>query len=198
MDYDFYIEKYNLPSLKRDEEKIKRLREYLKIASLEVLKREELSTSFRGFTEHLSEAEIINSNAFVQIAMNEAIKKYTPKYNKKKFENIIEHIAKKSIKSIDEVEKNFETAGVRFMLLPCMKSSKIDALSKKLNGSVLLVINDKRNQEEEFLRILLKESRHIVNNEYGVSFDGNNNEIEIAANEYARQIIRDKTSVVTS
>lgn len=197
MDYDFYIEKYNLPSLKRKEDQIKRLREYLKIASLTVLKEEELTTSFRGFTEHLSESEIINSNAFVQIAMNEAIKKSTPKYNKKKFETILENMDQKTIKSVDEVEKIFQTAGVRFMLLPCLKSSKIDAVSKKINGSVFLVINDKRNQENEFSRILLKESKHIVNNEYGVSFNGNNNEIEIVANEYARQMIRNKLSVVT-
>lgn len=60
-----------LPDLPRKvDEQIKCVREFLSVSSLAVLKKENLAVSFRSYTDCLSQSNIVNANAMVQIAIN--------------------------------------------------------------------------------------------------------------------------------
>jgi len=169
IDYDFYVECYHLPKEKRELEQIKHIREYLKIASLNVLKEKDLSANFRTWSEIMTEADVINSNAFVQIAMNEAIKTELPKYNKKKFIETIKYIEEEEVELQSEGIELLKTSGVNLIMLPCISTLGINALTKKVGGSVLMAINE--NRKEDLGRIFSEEAQNILNGEFGLSFN---------------------------
>lgn len=196
INYNFFVECYSLPNEKAEENQIKRLREYLKLSSLKVLKNEELSASFRGYSSFLSEADIINSNALVQIAMNEGAKSTVPKYDKKKFEKALDFLISTPIESVDEVENTFKVTGVTFMMLPGMEEVGMDSLSKKVDGKVIFAMNDRYKESDEFWQVLIQEASHIKNNEYGIGFKENKTEIERIAKEYAQEMVRYRTKML--
>lgn len=195
INYDFFIEKYNLEDIKGDKERIKRLREYFRISSLKVLEEKGLTIDFRGYEDNLSQKEIVNTNAIVQTVINMSADNDIPCYDKKKFNHSLDYIVSHSVKTESEIKNIFELAGVRLMLLPCMKESKMKAFSKKINGRIVLAINDKWNEQNNFWEILLQEAWHILNNEFGILFRGNNNGIEKAAKGYALTKLKKSESI---
>ena len=170
MDYDFFVECYHLSQEDNSELRIKRLREYLRLSSLRVLKNRELSISLKEYEERLSEEDVINANAIIQASLNTDINTVMPKYNKKKFAQAVDYVIHEGIESSEEVKNVFELAGVRFLLLPNKEDIKISSFSKKLNDRVVLAVNDKIEGDDSFLPILSKEANHILNNEFGISF----------------------------
>ena len=90
IDYKYFRDNFNLPDFPRKvDEQIKCIREFLAVSSLTVLAEYNLSVNFRSYSENLSESNIVNANAMVQIAINRALKTDIPKYNKKKFEKAV-------------------------------------------------------------------------------------------------------------
>lgn len=170
MDYEFFVECYHLPQEDKDELRIKRLREYLKLSSLRVLKNKELSISLQKDEERLTEKDIINTNAIIQASLNLDTYTSMPKYNKKKFAEAVDYVIQERIKSSQEVKNVFELTGVRFLLLPDNHEIKVSSFSKKMNDKVVLAINNKIEGSDNFLPILSQEANHILNNEFGVSF----------------------------
>ena len=86
LDYKYFREHFGLPDIPRKiDEQIKQVREFLSVSSLTVLKRADLAVSFRSYTENLSESNIVNANAMLQISINLTLKTEEPKFNKKKF-----------------------------------------------------------------------------------------------------------------
>ena len=154
IDYKYFRDNFVMPNLSRKvDEQIKNVREFLSVASLTVLEERNLAVSFRSYTEELSRSNIVNANAMVQIAINKTLKVDAPKYNKKKFEKAVD-FALTQTKNHDgfltEVKKAFEQAGVVLVVLPNLKNSGINGATKKVDGKVMIMVNDRRHYADTF------------------------------------------------
>ena len=170
MNYDIFVECYHLPQEDKNDLCIKYLREYLKLSSLKLLKNRELSVSLQEYEKKLSEKDIINTNAIIQASLNTGSNNSMPKYNKKKFECAVDYVICEKIESFQTVKNVFELAGVRFLLLPDKEEIKISSFSKKMNDRVLMAINHRLENSDDFLPMLSQEANHILNNEFRISF----------------------------
>ena len=59
----------------------------------------------------------------------------------------------------------------------------------------MLAINDKWNEQNNFFEILFQEAWHILNNEFGILFRGNDNSIEKVAKRYALTKLKKNESI---
>ena len=193
LDYKYFREHFGLPDIPRKiDEQIKQVREFLSVSSLTVLKRADLAVSFRSYTENLSESNIVNANAMVQIAINRTLKTEAPKFNKKKFEASVEfaltqtHNHENFLPTLCEA---FDNAGVVLIVLPNLKNSGINGATKKVDGKVMLMVNDRRHYADTFWFTLFHEIGHIMNGDYGITFGTNQNHSEDEADQYAQRCL---------
>ena len=193
LDYKYFMEHFDLPDLPRKiDEQIKQVREFLAVSSLTVLQKADLAVSFRSYTENLSESNIVNANAMVQIAINRALKTEAPKFNKKKFEASVEFALTQTRNHenfLPILREAFAKAGVVLIVLPNLKNSGISGATKKVDGKVMLMVNDRRHYADTFWFTLFHEIGHVVNGEYGVTFGANQNHSEDEADRYAQRCL---------
>lgn len=189
IDYRYFIDNCGLPHIpRRVEEQMKCVREYIGVASLEVLKNKDLAVSFRSENTELSESNIVNANVMVQIAIKKALETEAPDYNKSKFLKAIEYALTLTSRHEDFyplVKEAFREAGVVLIALPNLKGSKINGATKRLGKKVLLMVNDRRMSSDIFWFSMLHEAGHIVNGDYMITFTGEEDDIEKLADEYA-------------
>ena len=176
IDYKYFRDNFNLPDLPRQvDEQIKRVREFLSVASLTVLEEENLAVSFRSYSEKLSKSNTVNANAMVQIAVNQTLKKELPRYSKSKFEKAVVFALTQTRNHesfFPEVKKAFGEAGVALVALPNLKNSGVNGASKRVDGKVMLMVNDRRHYADTFWFTLFHEIGHILNGDLGISFNG--------------------------
>ena len=188
-DYKYFVTNFGLPALSRKtDEQIKTLREFLHVATLSVLTKKDMAVSFRSSVNDLSEANIVKANSMVQIATNKALNIEAPKYNKKKFELAIEYaltLTKNHDSFYPLIKKSFEEAGVIFVILPNMSGSRINGATKKIGDNIMLMVNDRRSYADSFWFTLYHEIGHIINGDYGISFEKETGEQEDKADKYA-------------
>lgn len=191
LDYKYFRDNFGLPNLPRKiDEQIKCVREFLSIASLSVLREIDLAVSFRSYSDNLSLSNIVNANAMMQIAINKALKAETVKFNKKKFEDAVDFALTQTRNHegfLPVVKKAFNNAGVVLIVLPNLKNSGINGATKKVDGKILLMVNDRRHFADTFWFTLFHEIGHIMNGDYGITFKDNKNESEDEADLYAQQ-----------
>lgn len=189
IDYRYFIDNCGLPHIpRRVEEQMKCVREYIGVASLEVLKNKDLAVSFRSENTELCESNIVNANVMVQIAIKKALETEAPDYNKTKFLKAIEYALTLTSRHEDFyplVKEAFREAGVVLIALPNLKGSKINGATKRLGKKVLLMVNDRRMSSDIFWFSMLHEAGHIVNGDYMITFTGEEDDIEKLADEYA-------------
>ena len=189
IDYKYFRINFELPELARKiDEQIKAVREFLNVASLSVLAKKDMSVSFRSSTKDLSEASIIKANLMVQIATNKALKMEAQKYNKKKFEVSAEKalsLTKNHDSFYPLIKKSFEESGVKFVILPNISGSNINGATKKIGDNIMLMVNDRRLNADSFWFTLFHEIGHIINGDYGISFDKETGIQEEKADKYA-------------
>ena len=190
LDYKYFRDNFDLPDLPRKtDEQIKGVREFLSIASLTVLKEKDLTVSFRSYSDHLSLSNIVNANAMVQIAINRALKTEAVKFNKKKFEEAVNFALTQTRNHegfLPEIKKAFLEAGVVLVVLPNLKNSGINGATKKIDGKILLMVNDRRHFADTFWFTLFHEIGHIMNGDYGITFKDNKSGSEDEADIYAQ------------
>lgn len=193
IDYKYFRDHFGLQDLPRKvDEQIKGVREFLSIASLTVLEEESLAVSFRSYSDKLSLSNIVNANAMVQIAVNIALKKETPKFNKKKFEAAVAFALTQTRNHegfLPVVREAFEEAGVILIVLPNLKNSGINGATKRINGKIMLMVNDRRHLSDTFWFSLFHEIGHIMNGDYGITFNGNKDDSEEEADMYAQRML---------
>lgn len=192
VDYKYFRENFDFPDIpRRVDDQIRLVREFLLVSSLTVLKEKNLAVSFRSFTDKLSESNTVNANVMVQIAMNIALKEDAPKYNKVKFEKAVD-FALSQTKNHDGflpvIKEEFKKAGVILVVLPNLKNSGINGATKKVDGKVMLMVNDRRHYSDTFWFTLFHEIGHILNGDLGVSFD-TEDDAEDEADSYARNAL---------
>ena len=190
IDYKYFRNNFMLPNLPRKiDEQIERIRKFLDIATLTVLKRPDMAARFRSSAENLSEANTIKANIMMQIATNEALHADAPKFNKKDFEEAVDYaltLTESHTDFYDKIKAAFFNAGVIFVILPNISGSRINGATKKVGDNIVLMVNDRRLYADTFWFTLFHEIGHILNGDYGVSFDMEMGENEKLADEYAR------------
>lgn len=188
-DYKYFRDNFGLPDMpRRKNEQIKQVREFLNVATLSVFTKRDMAVSFRSSAENITEGNTIKANVMVQIATNKALKTKAPKFNKKKFEDAVKYAL-----TLTENHKQFYPliygafleAGVIFIILPNISGSKTNGATKKIGDNIMLMVNDRRLNADSFWFTLFHEIGHIVNNDYGISFEKETGEQEEAADKFA-------------
>ena len=193
LDYKYFQEYFNLPDLprKRDEQ-IVQVRNFLNVSTLTVFKKPDMAVSFRSATGEMSEANIIKANIMVQIATNIALETEAPKFNKSLFEEAVRYaltLTKDHSTFYPLIKEAFCKVGVIFVILPNISGSKINGATKKVGNNIMLLVNDRRLNSDTFWFTLFHEIVHIMNGDYGISFDSESGEQEEIADKYAEDML---------
>lgn len=190
IDYKYFRDYFRLPDLPRKvDEQIKCVREFLSVSSLTVLEEKNLAVNFRSYSEKLSRSNTVNANAMVEIAINQTIKMKIPKYNKSKFEKAVSFAltqTKNHSGFFPAIQEAFGEAGVALVALPNLKNSGINGATKRVDGKIMLMVNDRRHYADTFWFTLFHEIGHILNSDWGVSFHDEN---EDDADRYAQMTL---------
>ncbi|MBQ1421451.1 MAG: HigA family addiction module antidote protein [Firmicutes bacterium] len=190
IDYKYFRDHFGLPSLPRKtEEQISCIRDFLSVASLTVLGERNLAVSFRSYKEDLSLSNIVNANALTQIAVNQALKTEAPSYDKKKFMGAVSFALTQTQNHetfLPVIKDAFLKAGVVLVVLPNLKNSGINGATKKVDGKMMLMVNDRRHYADTFWFSLFHEIGHILDGDLGMSFS---NDAEDRADLYAQSAL---------
>ena len=188
-EYAYFRGNFGLPDLPRKtNDQIKCVREFLNVATLSVFTKPNMAVSFRSASGDMKEANTARANAMVQIAINEALKIEAPKYDKKKFEKAADYALTLTTQHSDFyplIRNAFKEAGVIFVILPNLPGSGINGATKKIGQNVMLMVNDRRLYSDTFWFTLFHEVGHIINGDYGVTFEEGDDSLEDAADKYA-------------
>ena len=167
---------------------MERVRSFLGVASLTVLTGRDMPVSFRASTGAMSEAGISKANAMVQIATNRAVSTAAPKFDKRRFEDAIDFALTQTTNHevfYPLIKDRFLEAGVVLVVLPNLSGSKTNGATKRIGKSVMLMVNDRRLYADSFWFTLLHEVGHVINGDYGISFESDAGDAEQKADEYA-------------
>lgn len=193
LDYKYFRDNFNLPDLPRKkDEQIKRVREFLRVATLTVFTKRDMAVNFRSASEEITEANIIKANTMVQIAINKALKVAAPKFNKSKFEEAVRYaltLTHNHEEFYPLIRKSFMDAGVVLVILPNLPGSKINGATKKLGNNIMLMVNDRRLNADSFWFTLFHEIGNIMNGDYGISFEKKEGDKEDNADKYAEDML---------
>lgn len=191
LDYKYFRDYFGFPDLPRKvHEQIKYVREFLSVSSLTVLKEKDLTVSFRSYSKKLSMSNIVNANVMVQIAINIALKTQSPQFDKKKFQKSVEFALTQTCNHqefLPIIKEAFLKSGVILIVLPNLKNSGTNGATKRINGRVLLMVNDRRHYADTFWFTLFHEIGHIMNDDYGITFKNDQNFSEDEADLYAQR-----------
>lgn len=189
LDYAYFCREYGLPNLPgRIDEQIQEVRKFLQISSLQVLAQRDMAVNFRSSTLELSEEDTVRANAMVQIAVNKSLNVTTPRFNKKTFEEAADYaltLTKNHENFYSLLRDRFLACGVVFVILPNLPKSQINGATKRLGKHIMLMVNDRKMYSDSFWFTLFHEIGHIMNGDYGISFEKEKGEQEAAANQYA-------------
>ena len=192
MDYSYFKTNYNLPVSDKDVElSVTLIRRFLKLSSLTLLDKDNLSVCFRSKSELLSKEDRIKANTMVQIATNEVLSVDAPKYNKALFTNAIDYALKQTVNNdfYEDVREAFYQAGVILVVIPNFANSNTSGASKKVGDSVMLMVNDRKNYSDYFWFTMFHEIGHIMLGDFGISMDKEEGKKESEANDFARNML---------
>ncbi|MBR5953105.1 MAG: HigA family addiction module antidote protein, partial [Pseudobutyrivibrio sp.] len=193
LDYKYFRNVCGLPNVPRKiDEQIKYTREKLGVSSLTVLTKRDMAVSFRSASAELSESNIVKANSMVQIAIKKAAEIEAPKYDKKAFEKAVEYsltLTEQHKNFYPLVKKAFLEAGVLFVVMPNMPGSKINGATKKIGNNIMLMVSDRNVYADTFWFTLFHEVGHILNGDYGISFEKESGDKEDAADNFAANVL---------
>lgn len=194
--YGYFRDNFGLPNLPRKlNDQVEALRCFLGVSSLTVLRERNMAVSFRGAFA-TDDACIARANAMVQIATNMALRADAPRFDKAKFEQAVLYALSQTSNHegfYPLVREAFMDAGVVFVILPNLSGSKTNGATKKVGSSIMLMVNDRRCYADSFWFTLLHEIGHVMNGDFGISFECETGEREDAADEYARDMLIDSS-----
>lgn len=187
--YGYFRDNFGLPDLSRKpDEQVAQVRAFLRVASLTVLASRDMAVSFRSSTGDMSEKGIAKANAMVQIAANQALETPAPPYSKKKFVEAVEFALTQTRNHegfYPLIKERFLEAGVVLVILPNLSGSKTNGATKRIGKSVMMMVNDRRLYADSFWFTLLHEAGHVINGDFGISFESETGDAEKAADKYA-------------
>lgn len=192
--YAYFREYFDLPDLPRKtKEQIEQVRKFLGVASLTVLKKADLAVDFRSIKNNFQESNLIKANILLQLAVNKVLQTDAPHYNKAKFQQAIEFALTQTGNHqsfFPEIQKRFLEAGVVLVVLPHLLGSKINGATKRVDGKVMIMVDDRGKYADTFWFTLFHEIGHVMNGDFGVSFYTEvEGETELAADEYVQNTL---------
>ncbi|MFA7674189.1 MAG: HigA family addiction module antitoxin [Clostridia bacterium] len=201
IDFSFFIKLGLLQDTKNKVENMKNLCSYLKISDMEILKRHDMLANYRKGTSAVEEKNVINSNVWLQTALNIGRQIETKEYNELKLKSYIQKIRTMTVDDphafIPLIKDGLSECGVSFVLLPTLKNSGIYGAVKWINErKVILAINDLRKYADAFWFSLFHEIKHVLQKKIKkVIVNGPDNILEIdaclekEANEFAQNTL---------
>ena len=192
--YSYFRDNFDLPDIpKKVDEQIKNVREFLNVSSLNVFKNVDMYVRFRSVALEQSEVSMIRANIMAQIATNLSMKEVTiPKYDKKSFLKSIEYaltLTKRHDDFYRLIKESFYHSGVDLIVLPNIAGSKINGATKRVGNHVMLMVNDRNSNSESFWFTLFHEIGHIINGDFGVSFENECGKEEEEADKFAEECL---------
>lgn len=176
-------------------DKIKELRQVLKIADLNYLKKFNQQVSYRN-TKDFNLKTTINSNVLLEIATHLAKDMTDIKFNKSRLKKVLPQIRELTLKSEEsfytELEELLLSCGIVLIGLPSLKNAGLNGATKRYkNGSVLLLLTDKNKQSDIFWFSLFHELGHILEGEFYSDLGevAHYEEKESRADRFARDIL---------
>ena len=167
IDYNFWESLGVVASVTKKVDKVKELQRYFRISSLEILKRRDFLIQYKTEDETDRSVHIMNSNAWIQTAINMGMQKEVQNFNKKKLEEVLPKIremaSRKPQEACDELDKMLADSGVALVLLPNLKKCKVKGAVKWLGKEkVILALNNCEQNEDSFWFSLFHELGHIM------------------------------------
>ncbi|MGN0046989.1 MAG: HigA family addiction module antitoxin [Eggerthellaceae bacterium] len=175
IDYSYFRDAFHLPSLpKQPSEQVAQVRRFLGIASLTILAKRDTAISFRAPGKEIEDETVVKANVLAQIAINEALKKKAPNYDRRKLNTAMNYALTQTTNTkgfFPLIEKAYNDAGVILVILPDLNGSKVNGATKKIGKNIMLMMNDQRLYTDSFWFTLLHETDHIAHGDLGISFE---------------------------
>ena len=167
IDYSFFVRVAQLPATKKIHEKIANLCSFFRIADLRILAQPDFLVNFRAGISSFDEKNLINARAWVQTAMNVALKTDVATFDSEKLKSYLPDIRSMTRQEpevfLPRLRKIFSECGVRFVLLPSLKNSGINgAVRWFADDQVMLALNDRRTYADTFWFALFHEIKHVL------------------------------------
>lgn len=194
LDYKYFRTYFGLKNYPRNKNaQTIETRAFLGVSTLRTLEKKDMAANFRSNSK-ISEAGIVKANAMVQIATNLALKTNAPKYDKKKFERAVDYALTQTTNHktfYANIKRAFNEAGVILVVLPNIPGSNTNGATKKIGNNIMLMVNDRRSYADTFWFTLFHEIGHVMNGDFGISFENENGDIEDKADLYAQNKLID-------
>lgn len=167
IDYSFWVDLNLVDKVKKAQDKVRELQKYFKISSLEVLCRRDFLVQYRTAVTEVKDINVINSNAWVQTAINIGNEIETNVFDAKKLRKLLPFIRKMTIQNpeqfVPELKKELASCGIAFVILPTLKKSGVNGAVKWVGKEkVILAINDRKKFADVFWFSLFHELGHVL------------------------------------
>ena len=202
IDYKYFVEVAGLPPTKDMKERVVNLCKALMISDLRILLKPDFLVNCRSSSLNKTEKNIINSKAWVQVAVNIAKDKETKAFNAAKLKDYLPELREMTVKKPDEflsrMNDIFAECGVAFVMLPHLKNSGINGAVKWIKADkVMLAMNDRGLDADKFWFSLFHEIRHVLQQKVKTVFISSTIEemvdldrkLEMDADEFARNYL---------
>lgn len=167
MDYNYWVQLGELPSVRGNRNKISCLCEYFHISNLNILMDRDFLVSFRSVLKNTNEKNMINSRAWIQTSINISNSIVAEPFSAEKLRYYLPELRSMTVKTpevfIPRMRDIFSECGVVFVLLPHLKNSGVNGAVKWINDErVLLAMNNRGRDADVFWFSLFHEIRHVL------------------------------------
>jgi len=167
IDYKFFVETAGLSETRDIREKIANLCSFFKVSDLRIMLKPDFLVNYRTGINNVNEKNILNSQAWVQTAINFSQDIETEAYDSNKLKSNLPEIRSMTLLSPEEflprMRQIFAECGVAFVLLPNLKNSGVNGAVKWINDErVVLAMNNRRLDADIFWFSLFHEIRHVL------------------------------------
>ena len=167
IDYKFWVNLNLVDEVKKANDKVRELQKYLKVASLEVLSRRDFLVQYRTAVSEVKDINVINSNAWVQTAINIGKNIEVDSFDGKGLRAMLPNIRKMTLQApevfVPELKKILASCGVALVILPNLKNCGVNGAVKWIRkDKVILAINDRKKFADVFWFSLFHELGHVL------------------------------------
>jgi HTH-type transcriptional regulator/antitoxin HigA len=206
LDYSYFQERHLVGNVRNREDKVRELLHCLKISSLSVLEREDFLVCYRTAASAANNKKVICSNAWVQIAINQANGVETKPFDEKLLDGHLEEIRNMTVQEPQKfwprLNAIFNSCGVALILLPHLRNSGINGATKWLSkDKVMVAINVRGKDADKFWFAMFHEVCHLKQKQVKkimVSGEGGladlNDVLESECDKYASDILIPKAA----
>lgn len=167
LDYDFWQKLEAVPVIEKPAQRVRELQRYLKVSSLEVLKRRDFLVQYRKANDEVEDGTVIAANAWVQTALNIGMQMEVKEYRVKNLLSVLPSIREMVCQPFEVVHPKLQNiladCGVALVFLPDLRGCGVTGAVKWLNKEKAVVaINSNRSYKDEFWFSLFHEIGHVL------------------------------------